>query len=161
MADDDLKTPLPSVLDRLIDDDPDSEREAPLSPGAAFRILRDGVTRDLEGLLNTRLRPTSWPRELGEMRQSVIGYGLPDISTVGFGTDHAKDEICTLIEQQLRSYEPRFTSISVAVLPNADELDRTLRIRIRAEFKVDTATDTIELQSVIDPVSRQLSVTEA
>ena len=43
-----------SVLDRLIDDDPRTSIEAPLTRAQSVRTLRDVVRRDLEWLLNTR-----------------------------------------------------------------------------------------------------------
>ena len=42
------------LLDRLIDDAPDTERDPPLSSAEAMGALRRGVRRDIEALLNAR-----------------------------------------------------------------------------------------------------------
>ena len=43
----------PSVLDRLIDEEPTSTRELPKSRGQVLRDLKQHIRRDLENLLNT------------------------------------------------------------------------------------------------------------
>ena len=43
-----------SVLDRLIDLEPDSRMENPLSRSQSVRLLKSAVRRDLEWLLNSR-----------------------------------------------------------------------------------------------------------
>jgi len=45
---------IPSVLDRLLDDDPASAREAPKARTQVLRELKQSVRRDLEWLLNSR-----------------------------------------------------------------------------------------------------------
>ena len=47
---------VPSVLDRLMDCEPDNPREAPKSRHQILRELKQSVRRDLENLLNTRWR---------------------------------------------------------------------------------------------------------
>src|ERR1035438_8256687 len=69
-----------SVLDRLIDDDPRTSIEAPLTRAQSVRTLRDAVRRDLEWLLNTR--QVAFPPSEGfrQLNRSVYVYGLPDFT---------------------------------------------------------------------------------
>ena len=47
---------VPSVFDRLLDDEPDNSRETAASRRQVLRELKQSVGRDLENLLNTRQR---------------------------------------------------------------------------------------------------------
>jgi type VI secretion system protein ImpF len=71
-----------SVLDRLIDLEPDNRMENPLSRSQSVRLLKSAVRRDLEWLLNSR-RICDPPDEgLKEVNRSTYTYGLPDLSTL-------------------------------------------------------------------------------
>ena len=52
---------VPSVLDRLLDDEPQNTHETPKSRNQVLRDLKQSVRRDLENLLNTRWRCIAWP----------------------------------------------------------------------------------------------------
>ena len=71
---------VPSVLDRLLDDDPEISREAPASRHQVLRELKMAVRRDLENLLNTRVRCLALPAHCKELNQSLVNYGLPDFT---------------------------------------------------------------------------------
>ena len=49
-----------SLLDRLIDDEPEQLVDRPISAAQALTVLRRSVLRDLEALMNTRRRWRSW-----------------------------------------------------------------------------------------------------
>ena len=55
---------LPSVFDRLIDEDPGNEREAPKPRAQVLRDMKAAVCRDLEYLLNTRVRAGLYALEI-------------------------------------------------------------------------------------------------
>jgi type VI secretion system protein ImpF len=65
-----------SLLDRLIDEEPDKLRDPPLSSTESIAALRRSVRRDLEALLNTRRRWRSWPETYTELGVSPLGYGI-------------------------------------------------------------------------------------
>src|SRR5213593_5016065 len=79
-----------SVLDRLIDYEPEISREPIASRSKNLRELKQSVKRDLEWLLNTRQNATELPAELKETNNSVASFGLPDFST--FSTDSEEDQ---------------------------------------------------------------------
>src|SRR5579871_4922346 len=70
----------PSLLDRLLDDDPQVAREPPRNRSQSVAEIKKSVRRDLENLLNTRCRASGWPADLTELDHSMISYGLPDYS---------------------------------------------------------------------------------
>ena len=50
---------MPSLLDRLLDDEPNNNQDAPQARHQVLRELKQSVRRDLENLLNTRWRCTA------------------------------------------------------------------------------------------------------
>jgi type VI secretion system protein ImpF len=144
---------VPSVLDRLLDDDPGVSREPARGRAQALRELKQAVRRDLENLLNTRHSYLSWAPALKELNQSLLNYGLSDFTAAGFGSAKDREEFCRKLQGVLRHYEPRFKNVTVRLLDNATPLDRTLRFRIDALLRVDPAPEPIVFDSMLDPSS--------
>ncbi len=142
---------LPSVLDRLLDDDPAVSREPARGRDQVLREIKESVRRDLENLLNTRRRIFAWPPELKELDRSVVGYGLPDLAAGALGAARASEEYCRVLQTLLRLYEPRFKSVEVRPLAGAEPLDRTLRFRIEALLRVDPAPEPVAFDSTLEP----------
>jgi type VI secretion system protein ImpF len=149
---------LPSVLDRLLDDDPGVSREPPRGRDQVLREMKESVRRDLENLLNTRRRIFAWPAGLKELNRSVVGYGIPDVTGSALGADQAREEFCRLLQTVLRQYEPRFKSVEVRPVANAEPLDRTLRFRIDALLRVDPAPEPVAFDSRLEPGAGGFSV---
>src|SRR5580693_7890058 len=95
---------LPSVLDRLIDSDPTVRREAPRGRNQSLRELKQSVRRDLESLLNTRVRCLPWPSDLKELKHSLVNYGIPDLTGVSAGSSKERDQLCREIESVVKRY---------------------------------------------------------
>jgi type VI secretion system protein ImpF len=143
----------PSVLDRLLDDDPAATREAPRGRNQLLRDLKQAVRRDLENLLNTRHSYLSWAPALKELDRSLLNYGLADLTGSGPASARECEEFCRTLQGVLRRSEPRFKDVTVRLLGNAAPLDRTLRFRIDALLRVDPAPEPIVFDSMLDPSS--------
>ena len=98
---------LPSVLDRLIDNDPQVRQEAPGSRSQLLRELKQAVRRDLENLLNTRIRCLPFPREFSEFEQSLVSYGIsrPDRHTMASPRNARSFDASST--RSFSTYEPR------------------------------------------------------
>src|SRR5262249_58173207 len=94
-----------SVLDRLIDNDPDVRREAPRSRNQVLRDLKQAVRRDLENLLNTRIRCVPWSKEMNHLDKSLINYGLPDLTGSSPVSPKDREEFRRTIENVVKQYE--------------------------------------------------------
>src|SRR4051794_31731838 len=71
----------PSLLDRLLDEEPDKQVESRERRVLSLRGLREGVLRDLAWLLNaTNLLSVTDGARLPHVANSVLNYGMPDIS---------------------------------------------------------------------------------
>jgi type VI secretion system protein ImpF len=145
---------LPSVLDRLIDSEPDQTRE-PLWRGS-YRIeeLREHLRRDLEFLLNSRhgrydlLAP---PRELSV---SVLAYGLGDFTgLVGGGGSDTLERIRATVQRAIADYEPRLQGVTVEVGDMEHESDRNIRLTIRATLNVHPVVEPVTFDTTVEAVT--------
>ena len=81
---------LPSVFDRLIDDDPQGQREVSKPRAQVLREIKQAVCRDLENLLNARQRCGAIPPDLKELDVSLVNYGIPDFTGAGMSGEIAR-----------------------------------------------------------------------
>jgi type VI secretion system protein ImpF len=149
---------VPSVLDRLLDDEPEVSRDPAKSRHQVLRELKQSVRRDLENLLNTRRRCRPWPADLTELEQSLVNYGLPDFTGANMSSAESREELCRLMETVLRTCESRFQTVQVRLLDNAEPLDRTLRFRIDALLYVHPAPEPVVFDSALQPVTHSFEV---
>jgi len=150
----------PSILDRLLDDEPHNQTE--VDPGKHQRLkeLRNSVRRDLERLLNSRFRVVEPAEEFTEIEHSVLNYGMPDLATVNIVDTNKRKEFTLRLENILRRFEPRFKTVKVQYMDNKDNTDRTLRFRIDAVLYADPAPEVVVFDSVLESVTRNVSVKE-
>ncbi len=151
----------PSILDRLIDNDPDNQVETDPARHSKLKELRAAVRRDLENLLNTRYRVVAPPEYLELVNESFINYGLPDLATVNMIDGRKKKEFIKNIEFIIRTFEPRFKNVRVQFIDNEDKTDRTLRFRIDALMYADPAPEEVIFDSILEPVLRTVSVEDS
>ncbi|SDE83677.1 type VI secretion system baseplate subunit TssE [Rhodospira trueperi] len=153
--------PLPSVLDRLHDDDDDMLDGRSTSVSRHLEALRRSVRRDLEMLLNTRHRCLSPPPDLDELRQSVVNYGIPDFTGEDMAAEEHREALRKAVEETVRRYEPRFIQVSVSLADEGEPLDRSLCFRIEALMRAYPSPEPVIFDSVLDPVTRGLEVRNA
>lgn len=148
----------PSILDRLLDDEPHNQTESGDQRHQLLKDLRNSVRRDLENLFNTRYRIKESPEELEELEDSLVNYGLPDLATINLIDGDAKNKFVRFLESTIRHFEPRFKDVQVVVLNNADVTDRTLRFRIEATLYAEPQPEIVTFDSVMEPVTRTVSI---
>ena len=139
------------LLDRLIDDSPDQEHDAPVSAADSMVALRNSVRRDLEALLNARRCWRSWPAHMTQLAISPIGYGIPDFASGAFSDARRREELRLEIETTIRRFEPRFLSVRVNLIDPLDRLETTLRLRIEAVVHAEPAPESVTFDTLVDP----------
>lgn len=150
---------LPSLLDRLIDENPGVSQDPPRSRGQQLSALRNAVRRDLEALLNSHCRCISPPAALSELQQSVIEYGVKDFLSAYAGASEFREDFRVALQDTIRRFEPRFITVSVKLRDDGDRLDRTLRFRIDALMYAEPAPEPVSFDSTLDPSSQAFQVT--
>jgi len=141
-----------SVLDRLLDDEPKSKVEGPLTHSRSLAMLKVAIRRDLENLLNTRCTPDPIPESSVETRRSTYNYGVPDITEIGQNFLYEKDRLLSEIERAVRVFEPRLDSVKVAVLP-AVGASRVVRFVIEGMLRIDPAPEHIVFDAALELTS--------
>jgi type VI secretion system protein ImpF len=148
-----------SVLDRLLDDAPEMERDRPLSATDALAVLRRAVRRDLEALLNARRRFASIPPAYAELANSSFSFGLPDFTSGAMNEIASRELLRREIERCIRQFEPRLVHIAVTLVPPKDELDTTLQFHIEGLLHADPAPEPISFDTVVNAATADIEVT--
>lgn len=148
-----------SVLDRLLDFEPDVSREAPKSRSKSLRDLKLSVRRDLEWLLNTRSIPVEIDEKLEEIQKSIITYGLPDITGISAKSHLEQTRIVNALETAIKTFEPRFLDLKVFLEP-VNNVDRMLKFRIEARLNVEPTPEPIAFDTVLQLGSGDFEIKE-
>jgi len=149
-----------SILDRLIDENPDVNNTLDRNYQHKLINLKNCVKRDLESLLNTRYKITSVSDDSSEINNTILNYGLPDLATINFTDNEKKQAFIKKFESILKQFEPRFKSIKITYIDNSNVLDRTLKFRINATLYADPYPEIIVFDSILEPVTRYINIKE-
>jgi len=149
----------PSVLDRLLDFEPDVSREAPKSRSKSLRDLKISVRRDLEWLLNSRSFAEDIDERLEEVKKSVVVYGLPDITGISAKSHIEQKRLSDALENAIKIFEPRFLNLKVTLEP-VNNIDRMLKFRIEAQLNVEPTPEPIAFDTVLQLGSGDFEVKE-
>lgn len=135
----------PSLLDRLLDHDPQQRSEGQESRVLTRQQLRAAVLRDLSWLFNA-IRPEPgaqsvrseeielW-RHADHARRSVLNFGLPAFSGVTLSSMDT-DAIERAVFQAIESFEPRIdpSTLSVTVTVDHENHHNSLQLVIRGQM---------------------------
>ncbi|MBZ5584619.1 MAG: type VI secretion system baseplate subunit TssE [Acidobacteriia bacterium] len=108
-----------SVLERLIDREPESAADSPATRAQSLRQLRAALRRDLEWLLNTRRTPEPAGSEFEELYASLFNYGLPDVTSLSWSSVRDRTRLVRMIEETVSTFEPRITRLKVTPVESA------------------------------------------
>jgi type VI secretion system protein ImpF len=139
-----------SLLDRLLDNEPEQLVDKPMSAAQTLTALRGSVLRDLEALMNTRRRWRYWAPELTQLSVSSVGYGIPDFTAGVVNDPVQRERLRVEIETTIRRFEPRFDRLRVILMENANPLEPRLRLRIEALLRAQAAHEPVAFETVID-----------
>ena len=142
-----------SVLDRLIDNDPDARSEPPLSWAQSVRELKRALRRDLEWLLNTRRIVEPPPEGFTELRHSAYRYGLPDITSLAAESVAARDWLRRQVEGTVALFEPRLSGVRVTVETTDEEGRRELRFVIDGLLRMEPNPEQVVFDTVLEVAS--------
>jgi type VI secretion system protein ImpF len=139
-----------SVFDRLIDNEPDSLVEAPLSRAQSVRLLKASARRDLEWLLNTRRNFQDPDESLKEVNHSVYVYGLPDFSTYTMASAADQSKLLRHLQAAIKLFEPRLANVRIVPLENLTVGLQRFRLRIEALLLMDPTPEPVSFDTVIE-----------
>ena len=140
-----------SVLDRLIDQEPKSQDEAPLSRSQCLRVMKTAVRRDLECLLNTRRIFLEPDESLKQVSRSVYMYGLPDFSSYSMGSSADQTKLIRQLLAAIKLFEPRLAEVRIVPTQEAGSTGlQEVKLRIEALLLADPSPEPISFDTVIE-----------
>jgi type VI secretion system protein ImpF len=153
----------PSLLDRLTDDEPDSDMESRDKRVFSASRLRDAVRRDLSWLFNTtNLASVVDLEPLPEIERSVLNYGLPDLA----GKTVSNIDI-DLLERLLRraiwQFEPRLSrqSVKVKLIGDRSKIQHNaMAFQIEAELWAQPLPLRLYLRTQLDLETGDVQISE-
>ena len=141
-------TIVPSVLDRLLDYEPELSKDVAKSRSKSISELKQSVRRDLERLLNSKFVRDEIPLDLEEVNKSLAVYGLPDFSRLSSRSSADRKTVTKNVEDTLRLFEPRFANLKVT-LEVGDDYTQGLKFRIEASLRVESILEPIVFDTVL------------
>lgn len=121
---------LPSLLDRLLDDQPGVSRDAAPQPFGGV-TPKAALARDLEALLNTRVSDLVGIGAFPLASRSMLTFGIPDFSGLSLLSADDRETLRERVRRTIGAHEPRLAQVRVTLdaLPSAE---RQLRFRVDA-----------------------------
>ncbi len=147
-----------SLLDRLIDLDPRSSVEAPLSWAESVRRLKASLRHDLEWLLNTRRIPLEPPESYAEVPRSLFHYGFPDITSMGRDSRDTRVRLMRQVEETIATFEPRLANVKVSLAETDDNGRRQLRFLIEGLLRMEPNPEQVVFDTVLEISSGEYHV---
>ena len=153
----------PSLLDRLCDDEPQSQQESRDRRVMSLRRLREAVLRDLAWLMNTSdLTSAEDLRDYPLVAQSVLNYGLPALA------GHAVSSVDLpaverLLRQAILNFEPRIlkNTLKVRVVAAEDQMNHNaMGFVIEGDLWAQPIPQRLFLKTEIDLETGSVTVTD-
>lgn len=145
-----------SLIDRLIDDDPQGSSDAHESEDEAIARYKVALRRDLESLLNTKRPWLPVVDRYPGMDRTVVGYGIPDLSTEDMSVPAVRERVRRVITQVIREHEPRLSEIDIEM--DEGPTSRGMRLRISAVLNITQSEETVVYEASVRPGDRTIEV---
>jgi type VI secretion system protein ImpF len=153
---------VPSILDRLLDDEPDTVAEPVKSRSQRLRDLKLSVRRDLENLLNSRCSLRVLPPDAEHLATSVLNYGIPDLGGLTMSSREQRENLRRRVEDVIRKFETRFKSVRVELVRDErDIMKRTIRFKIDGLLHAEPAPEPVAFESQVSAVIGEFRVQAA
>jgi type VI secretion system protein ImpF len=139
----------PSLLDRLIDTEPERTREA-----VQHRLISVGkaeaqVARDVEMLLNTKGPAFPPLPAYREVNNSLYTYGLADFTSHSPKNSAVRQSLRQEIERAIFRFEPRLKQVTVRIETESTN-EQTIRFKITGLLVVDPVREPIMFDTFLD-----------
>ncbi|KZL12578.1 Gene 25-like lysozyme [Pseudovibrio axinellae] len=142
---------VPSLLDRLTDDNPFQQVEARDARVVGSVNLRRSIQRDLEWLFNTTHLGSDINLDgLPEVKSSVLNFGIPDLGAL---TNKSVEDIETILREAIANFEPRIiedTLVVSVVEPNKPRRANRLDFQIEGKLWSQPLPQALYLRTEFD-----------
>lgn len=149
-----------SILDRLIDTQPDISSEPVQRRTLDFEQGKKAVIRDLANLLNTKSSVEEVPPACRQVEHSLFVYGLPDFTSLNPKSKKVRQQILEDLEKAVALFEPRLQNVVIRMMPPADNSDRSLKFKITGMLVLDPLKQPIQFDTYFDVNKSQYVISE-
>ena len=151
----------PSLLDRLVDDDPGRATEARENRAASLQKLRDNVLRDLNWLFNATQSSIEFDGDT-LLGGSVINYGMPPLAGRP-ASQYDLGELSRVLREVIMRFEPRIIAhtLKVSAERNKGDTHNVLGFRIEGQLWSQPIPLEIYMRTEIDLESGMTQVVES
>ena len=143
-----------SVLDRLIDLDRGAAMDSPSTWGQSVRQLKAALCRDLEWLLNTRKPLIELPEGCENLEQSLLLYGVTDISSLSRDDLARHAQLAKDVERAVSMFEPRLANVKVSIASAEKGAEggpiRELRFVVEGLLRIDPEPEQVVFDTVLE-----------
>ena len=150
----------PSLLDRLIDDEPGRATEARENRSATLQRLRENVLRDLNWLFNATQSSVDFDGDT-LLSGSVINYGMPPLAGRP-ASQYDLGELARVLREVILRFEPRIIAHTLKVSADANRgvSHNVLGFRIEGQMWSQPIPLEIYMRTEIDLESGMTQVVE-
>ena len=151
----------PSLLDRLVDDDPGRATEARENRASSLQKLRDNVLRDLNWLFNATQSSIDFDGDT-LLSGSVINYGMPPLAGRP-ASQYDLGELSRVLREVIMRFEPRIIAhtLKVSAERNKGDTHNVLGFRIEGQLWSQPIPLEIYMRTEIDLESGMTQVVES
>jgi type VI secretion system protein ImpF len=151
----------PSLLDRLLDDDPSRKTEPRDNRASSTNRLREAVLRDMNWLFNATQNSDDL-EDYPEVRRSVLCYGLPAVSGRP-ASSLDLTELARALREALIYFEPRLVPHTVRVYaePQTEHAHNVISFRMEGQLWAQPIPLEIYMRTDMDLESGQTRVVES
>jgi type VI secretion system protein ImpF len=151
----------PSLLDRLVDDEPGKATEPRENRAASLQRLRDNVLRDLNWLFNATQSSIDFEDD-PVLAGSVINYGMPALAGRP-ASQYDLVELSRALREVILRFEPRIVAhtLKVSAERNRGDTHNVLGFRIEGQLWSQPIPLEIFMRTEIDLESGMTQVVES
>ncbi len=151
----------PSLLDRLVDDEPGRATEARENRSATLQRLRENVLRDLNWLFNATQSSIDFEGD-PVLSCSVINFGMPPLAGRP-ASQYDLSELARVLREVILRFEPRIIAHTLKVSADAKNADahNVLGFRIEGQLWSQPIPLEIFMRTEIDLESGMTQVVES
>lgn len=157
-----MKEVPPSILERLRGAGSDRRQDTDLR--VDIDAMRAEVLEHVQSLLNTRLAEIGGLDACPEAAKSILGYGVPDLSSLFHGSQQDLQRLIASIERAIRTFEPRLDPQTVRVERVRDaggDPGLKARLRVHAMLRIHPFRSQVVFDTQIDADTSAVTVRES
>ncbi len=142
--------PIP-ILDRLTN--PRLYLQMQIEKETLLQIIR----RDLENLLNTKVKTCIEQDQLSSSNYTIINYGIPNFTHTRYTSKTAQEYLCKTLQIVITQFEKRLNNVLVTWQDKETNTD-LLTIRIEAELSRINIEPKVTFESYINPFKNKFTI---